>query len=132
MVEHLDRIEVKLFLREAPRVLAPGGIIRIGVPDLRKMVDQYNMEENADAFVEQTLLTSLRPKRFLERLKHVLIGPRHHLWMYDGLSLCRLLSSQGFRDSRIITPPNLTLIPDPGELNLHERADESVYVEATK
>ena len=33
MLEHLDREKVQIFLREAYRVLAPNGIIRIVVPD---------------------------------------------------------------------------------------------------
>ena len=34
MLEHMDRFEAALFLREAHRVLRPGGIIRIVVPDI--------------------------------------------------------------------------------------------------
>lgn len=38
MVEHLDRDEVISFLKEACRILAPNGIIRIVVPDLKKLL----------------------------------------------------------------------------------------------
>lgn len=129
MVEHLDRNEVILFLREARRLLAPHGVLRIGVPDLRKLVSQYVTEGDADSFLEATLLTREMPKTILGRLQYLAIGDRHHLWMYDGPSMIRLLSTTGFKEPRILEP-GLTTIPNPGELNLYERAEESVYVEA--
>ena len=57
------------------------------------------------------------------------IGPRNHLWMYDGRSLSELLHKVGFADTCVM-PPGKTNITDPGQLDLEERADESVYVEA--
>lgn len=129
MIEHLDREEVKLFLREAYRILAPGGIIRIVVPDIRKLVDEYIAD--ADAFIEKTLLARQRPKTFLDKLKYLVVGDRSHFWMYNGPSLCRLLTVHGFKEPRILEP-GYTTIPNPGELDLCERANESVYVEAFK
>jgi SAM-dependent methyltransferase len=38
MIEHLFRDEAGAFLRDAHRVLVPGGICRIVVPDMRSMV----------------------------------------------------------------------------------------------
>jgi len=131
MVEHLDRTAVRRFLREACRVLAPNGIIRIVIPDLRKLVDQYIAEGNADVFMERTLLTLPRSRHLLDRLKHLVVGDRHHLWMYDGPSMCRLLSAAGFREPRLLAPGSTT-IPNPGALDLYERAEESAYVEALK
>ena len=49
--------------------------------------------------------------------------------MYDGKSLCNLLSSAGFEEPRILET-GLTTIPDPGMLDLKERSHESVFVEA--
>lgn len=131
MVEHLDREEAKLFLQEAYRVLAPNGIIRIAVPDLKKLVNQYITEGKADLFIERTLLTRQRPKTVLDRLKYLIVGDRHHLWMYDGSSMARLLSAMGFKEPRVLEPGSTT-IPNPGAVNLYERAEESVYVEAYK
>lgn len=131
MIEHLDRKEVRLFLQEAYRVLSPNGIIRIAVPDLSKLVNQFIAEGDADTFIERTLLTHQKPKNLVDRLKYLVIGERHHLWMYDGPSVCRLLSVHGFREPRILASGS-TLIPNPGGLDLYERAVESVYVEALK
>jgi predicted SAM-dependent methyltransferase len=131
MVEHLDREEAKRFLHEAWRVLAPGGIIRLAVPDIKKQVKQYLETGDADQFVEATYLTVSRPRRFSERLRLVLIGARHHHWMYDEKSLCMLLQKCGFKDAASIEPGR-TRISDPGSLDLRERESESLYVEATK
>ena len=59
------------------------------------------------------------------------MGPRRHLWMYDGLALVNLLSEIGFINVDIM-PAGTTTIKVPGNLNLSERASESVYVEAAK
>jgi len=51
--------------------------------------------------------------------------------MYDGESLTRLLREAGFENAAVL-PPGTTGIPDPGQLDLKERADESVYAEAVR
>jgi SAM-dependent methyltransferase len=131
MLEHLDRHEARRFLQEAYRVLAPNGSLRITVPDLKKLIDEYNSDGDADSLVRKTLLTRERPKRLGEKLRYLVIGERDHLWMYDGPSLCQLVSSVGFRSARCVEP-GTTSIPDPGALDLYERANESISVEALK
>ncbi len=131
MLEHLDRLEAERFLHEAHRVLAPGGVIRIAVPDLTKLVQEYEATGDADRFIERTLLSVPRPKSAAARLRLLLAGVRHHLWMYDGTSLCRLLERAGFVGPEV-TPPGTTRIVHPEPLDLSERVDESVYVEAER
>lgn len=131
MVEHLEREQARLFLKEARRLLASGGIIRVAVPDLRKLVNRYIAEGDADAFVERTHLAQQRPKTVLDRLGYLISGTRCHLWMYDGPSMGRLLLEAGFREPRVLEPGSTT-IPNPGKLDLYERAGGSVYVEAYK
>lgn len=131
MVEHLDRDEVLAFLREAHRVLAPGGVIRVGVPDIRYHVNQYLADGDADAFVGRVYLTRPRPKTWQQKLTSLVVGDRQHQWMYDGASLSRLLAAAGFVDARVM-PAGETTIPDPGPLDLAERSPESVFVEAKR
>jgi hypothetical protein len=131
MVEHLDLTEVRNFLGEALRVLAPGGMIRIAVPDISVHINEYLETKDANLFIEQTLMTCEKPKSLIEKIKFVMVGPRHHHWMYDGCSLCKLLADVGFDDPRAVAAGETTL-PNPGSLDLSERARESVYVEATK
>lgn len=131
MLEHLDSTEARAFLCEAWRVLVGGGHLRIAVPDLSKLVQTYVTDGDADAFVARTLMTMQRPRGLLAKARLLLAGPRHHLWMYDAASLSRLLEGAGFVQVSAC-PRGETTIPDPGHLDLAERAEESVYVEARK
>lgn len=131
MLEHLDRQEVSLFLAEALRVLRPGGIIRLALPDIRRQVESYLRSGDADAFIAGTRLTQPRPRSLQDHLRFLISGPRHHQWMYDGPSICRLLTEGGFIRAEIV-PPGESRIPRPEGLNLFERASESVFVEAER
>lgn len=131
MIEHLDRREARAFLLEARRVLQPGGIIRLAVPDLALLVKEYLETGDADQLIDRTHMSHGRPRGLFSRLKAMLIGPRRHLWMYDGRSLSMLLSNAGFADARPM-PVGTTSIENPEGLDLAERSRESVYVEAIR
>ncbi len=128
MLEHLDQTEVFLFLEESKRVLMSGGILRLAVPDIKKQVDQYLLTGDADQFIEGALMCIPRPRTIAQRLKTLAVGTRHHQWMYDGRSMCHLLSSHGFKNAKVVQPGE-TSIKNPGPLDLYERLQESVYVE---
>ena len=131
VLEHLDRQEVELYLKEVWRLLCPGGIIRLVVPDLALVINKYNENHDADAFVTEIYLSQSRPRTFAQRLRATIVGSRIHQWAYDGASLSRVLLRNRFTEPQIFQPGE-TGIPDPGELNLNERADVSLYVEAKK
>lgn len=134
MYEHLLRPHAHNFLREAHRVLRPGGVIRLAVPDLRRKAEEYIQKGDADEFLEATLLCGVWDKLATSRgvLQMLLFGhPSTHKWMYDGPSLCRELARHDFVDPQVM-PPGVTTIPDPGPLDLQERWPDSVFVEAVK
>ncbi len=131
MLEHFGQRRAGLFLEEAKRVLAPGGIIRLAVPDLARLVGRYLETGDADGFMEASFLSQAPSETLAGRLTLCLAGPRGHLWMYDENSLCRLLKAHGFAEVASL-PPGRTRIPDPGALDLEEKLAESIYVEAAK
>ncbi len=131
MLEHLDRREAKEFLNESFRILIPGGIIRLAVPNIRYHLDQYLKDGDADRFLGGLRVCRLKPTSFLARIKDVVLGARHHHWMYDDASLVLLLTNAGYVGAMAM-PSGETTIPEPGQLNLSERAPESLFVEARK
>ena len=131
MLEHLDQVEAVQFLKEVQRILAHDGIIRLVVPDLRLLVQNYLETKDADRFLKSTHLAQKRPRSLSQWLGMIVIGNREHHWMYDGLSLSELLKSQGFANPVILEAGKTTIV-DSRDLNLYERSAESVYVEAVK
>lgn len=129
MLEHLDRDDVRSFLSEVLRVLEPGGVLRVAVPDLRMMAESYLAGGAADTFVQSLLLAPPRAKTLPQIIRFLVTGNRSHQWMYDGASLAKLLAEAGFESPRVL-PPGETTLRDPAGLDLHQREDESVYVEA--
>jgi hypothetical protein len=132
MLEHLDKQEAIEFLVEVRRVLKRQGILRLAVPDLRRMIVDYETDADADRLVTRTQLAHTRPKTALQKLRWLFVTDRsHHRWMYDANSLTLLVEKAGF--SRVVVQPaGATMIPNPGQLNLREREEESLYVEAER
>jgi len=129
MIEHLDQTDLGRVLKEARRVLCPGGIIRLVVPDLRKLAEQYIESRDADKFISSILLCQSAPRRIIQKLRVMITGNRNHRWMYDGESLRGILTSHGFLKASVM-PPGKTRIKNHESLDLKEREAESVYVEA--
>lgn len=129
MLEHLDAGEVSAFLRETRRVLKPGGRIRLAVPDLKRRIQRYCVDGDADAFMESLFMSPPGTGTLRDRLRLLATGYRKHHWMYDASSLIRLLLANGFIGAEEM-PPGQTRIPSPGGLDLREREDDSIYVEA--
>lgn len=130
MVEHLDHHEALEFLTEAMRVLRPGGMIRLVLPDLRMRVDSYLQDGDADLLVSRLYLTSDHPRGLPGRLKWIIVGDRQHAWMYDAKSATRLLEEAGFHNV-VSLAAGQTTIPSPGLLDLREREEDSIYIEGS-
>ena len=129
MLEHLDRLEADGFLAECRRVLRPGGILRLAVPDLRNAAYQYLRLNDGDGFLRTLQFDLDKPRGPAERLRRLLTGGRGHHWMYDRDTLVALVSGAGFVDIRFMATGQTT-IAEPGSLDLTEREADSLCVEA--
>ena len=136
--EHLDYTEeVPLFLEECLRVLRPGGVIRLVVPDAGKYLRAYC----AEGWTELAQLRGLDGERTdpwmqcayhtkMELINTVFRQGAEHKWAYDAETLCFLLSYFGFADPkpwgyRESQLPELAI-------DREVRKPESLYVEARK
>ena len=131
MLEHLFREDAETFLRECHRVLRPGGVLRLAVPDLALDVKQYLEHGDADQFLAGLEFDLAKPRGLGERLRRALVGGRGHRWQYDRRSLATLAAECGFIDIEAILP-GTTRIKDCGKLDLWERSSQGWYIEATR
>ena len=125
--EHFTYEESLAVAKECFRVLKSGGILRIVVPDLAKIVRDY-------------LADTANPKashRFIGRLllisgaRDVLHPGAHHKQMFDANSLVHLLREAGFA-SPAVSAFGSSRIPDIAEIELESRRSESLYVESVR
>ncbi len=132
MLEHLDRVDARKFLIECHRILKPGGVLRLVVPDLRVGARVY-LEGGATAqqFMEWLEFDYDKARGLAGRLRRALVGHRGHYWGYDGVSLLAFVRSCGFDDASLIDS-GATAIAQPGALDLGERAGASLYLEARR
>jgi SAM-dependent methyltransferase len=124
LLEHLSRQDGERLIREALRVLRPGGVLRIVVPDLLAQARAYIARLDADPSDAGAALD------FLNTLQLSKPGHRDpHLWMYDAPSLAALLRECGFHDVELKSggegkTPDLDL--------LDKRRDASIHMEGVK
>lgn len=109
-VEHLYRDEALAFLREAHRALAPGGVLRVIVPDAAAIVDWYlerrsqppaqGQESSSDVLMGLLGVHGRRRAagRGLLGLYRRLTDFDSHKWMYDADGLVALFREAGFDD----------------------------------
>jgi len=159
VLEHIDRDAVPRFLEEILRVLKPGGVHRIVVPDLERYVREYleSLEQGLkdsqararhDASVSQLIEQMVRREAagtsqqppFRRRLENLLLGDARkrgetHMWMWDRVNLSEALTRAGFRDLQVLDW-GTSRIPGWETVGLDRGPDdgeykpESMYVEA--
>lgn len=161
ILEHVDRELVETFLKEIQRVLVPGGIHRMAVPDMEHLCKTYLkhvtlIERNAslmadhDQYISVIIEQMVRKKAYgtsqqplvLRWLENALLGDARkrgetHQWMYDRFNLPHLLERNGFKNIEVLGF-NKSSIPNWKSFGLETREDgseykpHSLYVEAMK
>ncbi len=142
--EHLDREDIPAFFAEILRVLRPGGIHRIVVPDLEAVVRDYldsleSAREDHDQAVYAIIGQCVRREAdgtsrqapLRRRVENLLLGDARrrgetHQWMWDRSNVRRALEDAGFVGARQLD--SLTSdIPNWEMIGLDRNGDGSVY-----
>ncbi len=135
--EHLAVPDAERATRECYRVLKPGGVLRLVVPDVAMMCTTYlqsRSESAMDRFMEDLHLRSRDEGRSIARRLYYSITDFHsHKWMYDVPSLSALLVRSGFV-SVGAKDYNASRIPEIAEVERAERiiSGAGIVVEGVK
>jgi ubiquinone/menaquinone biosynthesis C-methylase UbiE len=113
LIEHVAYHDAQKALKECYRVLKPGGVLRIGTPDLKKYVALYSNHEQPqnreasdfiiDNWVRQSFYTAREyggpetPREPLFVLNDIFMNYEHR-FIYDEDCLSRELAKAGFSD----------------------------------
>jgi SAM-dependent methyltransferase len=106
VLEHLCYDDFWIALENTLKVLKPGGVFRLIVPDLRARAVRYIEKsargdpDAASKFLREAYLgKQARGRTLLQKMRQIL-GNGDHLWMWDELSMCEALRTVGFVDIR--------------------------------
>jgi hypothetical protein len=141
VLEHLPRDELPAALRNTYRMLAPGALFRLIVPDLHWRAARYLREVgDGDPAAADALMTScaLGTNKKVGTMMSVLragLGHNAHLWMYDFAALKALLEQAGFSAIRRCErgdsgDPMFALVED--ENRFFESGERELAIEAAR
>lgn len=131
-LEHLDpRDEAPFLLRDCFRALAPGGVLRIIVPDVARYMAAYVARDKAEfnaLAVEDPFPDDL--PTWIDIVNHAFHQWHEHRWGYDVENLTVLLHAAGLSDVAV-SRYGTSRLPELAR-DRDEHAAYSLYVEAVK
>jgi len=120
VLEHMTVAEGMAVLRNALRVLAPGGVVRVGVPDAGLYARSYAGDDGT--------IDELRPGRPTRMLALGEVFQEHgHVSAWDGETLALVVDAVGYVGAEVMPGGTSRIEPAPDSPS---RIPESVYVEA--
>lgn len=131
-LEHLDpRDEVPQLLGDCYRALAPGGVLRIVVPDVARFMAAYVARDKA-AFDALAVVDPFPPDlpTWIDIVNHSFHQWHEHRWGYDVENLTWFLTAAGFSEVTVSHYGASRLAPLGRDRDEH--APYSLYVEAVK
>lgn len=121
-IPHFDLVPT---LQELRRVLKPGGVLRLCLPDFEKALDAYNRGDKSYFLIPDEDARTLSGKLIVQMLWY---GWSRTLFTFEYIE--ELLQQAGFRAVNRCGY-RLTAGDDPDIVELDNREDESIFVEAT-
>jgi len=118
--------EVQTLLREVFRILTPGGIFKLVVPDAGRALTAYGQSE-AEFFAARRVrsyLASERPTP-MHVVNYIFRQDGQHKYAYDEETLAQVLTAAGFADAR-------RRLFDPSIDSARRHEANSLYMEAVK
>lgn len=103
VLEHLALEDLRQALKNTFRILRPGGVFRLVLPDLKILAREYVESSGPNAsmdFLEHTFLGRKSRPKGVSGLLRAWIGNSEHLWMWDYDSLAMELGKVGFTSIR--------------------------------
>lgn len=102
MLEHLNYDEGASLLKECQRVLKPGGVIRVLVPDVGGLIVRYNKQPSTKLHPGLSAFDELSPQAAartmpMQKLYELAVGGGHQA-LYDWKTLHAMMESAGFDD----------------------------------
>lgn len=105
LLEHVEPEEATALLAECRRVLQPGGILGVVVPNTRKILAHYLAEDHTEVEVPYRVYWNLDDlDSVCAVFLYSTIQPSRHKWAYDSRTLFATLERAGFRVDSMIRP----------------------------
>jgi predicted SAM-dependent methyltransferase len=126
LFEHLTFNEASVLFDECKRVLRPGGIFSICVPNSKRYIDAY-FNKNQEFWKNEQLdfLTNAYNKTTLiDYVNYIAYMDGHHKYMFDEENLLFILISHGFK--------NVKIRDFDIKIDMLDRDFESIYAIANK
>jgi predicted SAM-dependent methyltransferase len=96
-LEHLDVAEGLAFSRECHRLLMPGGVLRVAMPDLAECVRQYYENDWRQPWMQKYGYDHIQTRA---ETINIAFRDWEHKWLYDREELHRRLREAGFATVR--------------------------------
>jgi len=130
-IEHMWKEDGEHFLSEAFRVLKPGGVIRVIVPDIKRFVERYldGDFESTDFLDKLGVFPHSRDDSWYTRIIAVFLRYPHKC-MYDLNAMTALMEATGFEIIQTQTADSV--IEDIDVIERPDRRKNAVIVEARK
>jgi predicted SAM-dependent methyltransferase len=122
--EHLSFGETQRMLDECKRVLVPGGLFSICVPNAKIYIDAYAKGNSLNAATFFGYGAAFNNTTRIDYVNYMAYMGGAHKYMFDEENLIFILHSKGFR--------NVHLREFDPSLDLRERDFESIYAEAER